>query len=129
MKLDPTAVEQLPLSPIPDDLETLEPLNDRVVLEVVGRQGVTRGGVILPDNATQEEFCRGRVLASGPGLWLPNGALVPTNLNPGDIVLFQRHASTKVKIGTMDVVLVNWRDVAGKLVAKKAKKAPKRKKA
>ena len=44
----------------------LEPLGDRLIVEVLEEEATTASGIVLPDTA-QEKPQRGKVLAVGPG--------------------------------------------------------------
>ena len=44
----------------------LQPLGDRLIVEVLDEEETTVGGIVLPDTA-KEKPQRGRVLAVGPG--------------------------------------------------------------
>lgn len=51
---------------------TLNPLDDRVVVEPVEAEETTAGGIVLPDTA-KEKPQRGKVVAVGPGRLLDSG--------------------------------------------------------
>ena len=53
----------------------LRPLGDRVVVKPLGREEVTKSGIVLPDTA-KEKPQQGEVLAVGPGRVLDNGERV-----------------------------------------------------
>ena len=44
----------------------LQPLGDRLIVEVLDEESTTASGIVLPDTA-QEKPQRGKVLAVGPG--------------------------------------------------------------
>ncbi len=68
------------------------PLNDQVVIRRKEKQGVTTGGVILPDSA-EKVSDRGIVIAHGPGKVLDNGFHKALQVQVGDLVVFQRYAA------------------------------------
>ena len=53
----------------------LKPLHDRVLVERVGSEDKTKGGIIIPDTA-QEKPMEGKVLAVGGGARNENGQIV-----------------------------------------------------
>ncbi|HYU73111.1 MAG TPA: co-chaperone GroES, partial [Ktedonobacteraceae bacterium] len=44
----------------------IQPLGDRVVVKPLGRESVTKSGIVLPDTA-KEKPQEGEILAVGPG--------------------------------------------------------------
>ena len=68
----------------------IRPLHDFVLLRRAPAEDTSAGGIIIPDNA-QERPQRGEVLAVGPGRVLENGARVPVDVEPGDVVYFPKH--------------------------------------
>src|SRR5690348_5707353 len=69
----------------------LQPLGDRVVVEVVEAEEATGSGIVLPDTAREKQQ-RGRVLAVGPGgRSEKNGERVPIDLVEGDEVVFSKY--------------------------------------
>src|SRR5919204_453991 len=61
----------------------LQPLGDRLIVEVLEDEETTASGIVLPDTA-KEKPQRGRVLAVGPGGRNDKGDVVPTNDAAGD---------------------------------------------
>ena len=53
----------------------LQPLGDRLIVEVLDEEESTTSGIVLPDTA-KEKPQRGRVLAVGPGSRDDNGKFV-----------------------------------------------------
>ena len=54
----------------------LQPLGDRLIVEVLEEEETTISGIVLPDTA-REKPQRGKVLAVGPGSRNDKGDLVP----------------------------------------------------
>ena len=50
----------------------LRPIDDRVVIEPLESEEVTKGGIVLPDSA-QEKPAQGKITAIGPGRLHDNG--------------------------------------------------------
>jgi len=50
----------------------IEPLDDRIVVEPIEAEKVTKGGIVLPDTA-KESRSRARSIATGPGRLLNTG--------------------------------------------------------
>ena len=80
----------------------LQPLGDRLIVEVLDEEQETMSGIVLPDTA-KEKPQRGRVLAVGPGSRDDNGEFVPMDLAEGDEIVFSKYGGTEIKVGTDDV--------------------------
>ena len=88
------------------------PLHDRVVVRRIDADQKTAGGIIIPDTV-QEKPQEGEVVAVGPGARNERGELVPTDLKPGDRVLFGKWSGTEVKIDGKDLLIMKESDVMG----------------
>src|SRR5881397_1290506 len=85
----------------------LQPLGDRLIVEVLEEEETTGSGIVLPDTA-REKPQRGRVLAVGPGERSENtGELIPMDVAVGDEIIFSKYGGTEVKLGAgADEVLI-----------------------
>ena len=90
----------------------IRPLHDRVVIRRVEEETTTKGGIVLPDTAT-EKPSRGKVIAVGSGKLLDNGEVRPVDLKEGDEVLFGKYAGTEVKVDDEDLIVMREDDVMG----------------
>lgn len=81
---------------------TIEPLNDRIVVQRLSDvSDRTKGGLYIPDNA-KEKPSEGTVIAVGPGRMLDSGVRMPPSLAPGDRVLFAKYGGTEVRVSDME---------------------------
>ena len=94
----------------------IRPLHDRVVIRRLEEETTTKGGIVLPDTAT-EKPSRGKVLAVGPGKLLDTGDTRPVDLQEGDEVLFGKYAGTEVKIDDEDLIVMREDDIMGVIEA------------
>ncbi|MCE2930566.1 MAG: co-chaperone GroES [Vampirovibrionales bacterium] len=88
---------------------TIQPLADRVVLEVIDETQQTAGGIFIPDSA-REKPQSAKVIAVGPGR-TENGVLVVPTVQVGQTVLFTKYAGTDVKLGSQDYKIVSEKDI------------------
>ena len=93
----------------------LQPLGDRLIVEVLEEEETTVSGIVLPDTA-KEKPQRGRVLAVGPGSRNDAGEVVPLDVAEGDEVIFSKYGGTEVKVGVDDVLILRESDVLAKVV-------------
>jgi chaperonin GroES len=102
----------------------LQPLGDRLIVEVLDEEETTIGGIVLPDTA-KEKPQRGKILAAGPGSRNDKGELIPLDVAVGDEIIFSKYGGTEVKLGVDEYLILRESDVLAK-VATKAKGKGKR---
>ena len=90
----------------------LKPLHDRVLVERVGQEDKTKGGIIIPDTA-QEKPMEGKVLAVGGGARNENGQIVALDVKKGDRILFGKWSGTEVKIDGKELLIMKESDIMG----------------
>ncbi|HET7280923.1 MAG TPA: co-chaperone GroES [Sphingomicrobium sp.] len=93
----------------------LQPLGDRLIVEVLEEEQETESGIVLPDTA-KEKPQRGHVLAVGPGPRGKQGELIRMDVAEGDEVVFSKYGGTEIRIGTDDVLILRESDVLAKVV-------------
>jgi chaperonin GroES len=92
----------------------LQPLGDRIVVEVVEEEQTTASGIVLPDTA-KEKPQRGRVLAVGKGRF-EDGKLIPLDVEVDDEIVFSKYGGTEIKVEGDDVLILRESDVLAKVV-------------
>ena len=92
----------------------LNPLDDRVVIEVLEAEEKTAGGIVLPDTA-KEKPQRGKVTAVGPGRLLKNGSRATLGLRVGDRVLFGKYAGTEVTVNEVEFKILRESEILAKV--------------
>jgi len=92
----------------------LNPLDDRVVIEVLEAEEKTAGGIVLPDTA-KEKPQRGKVTAVGPGRLLKNGSRATVGLRVGDQVLFGKYAGTEVTVNEVEFKILRESEILAKV--------------
>ena len=94
----------------------LQPLGDRLIVEVLEEEETTVSGIVLPDTA-KEKPQRGKVLAVGPGPRNDeSGEHVPMDVEEGDEIIFSKYGGTEIKLGSDDVLILRESDVLAKVV-------------
>jgi len=93
----------------------LQPLGDRLIVEVLDEEELTVSGIVLPDTA-REKPQRGRVLAVGPGARDEDGKFIEMDVAEGDEIVFSKYGGTEIKLGTDDVLVLRETDVLAKVV-------------
>ena len=103
----------------------LQPLGDRLIVEVLDEEETTISGIVLPDTA-KEKPQRGRVLAVGPGARDENGKHVPMDVAEGDEIIFSKYGGTEIKLGADEVLILRESDVLAKVTGSTPKKSKKK---
>ena len=87
----------------------LKPLADRVVIQSLEPEEVTKGGIILPGSA-KEKPQMAEVIAVGPG-GVVDGKDVTMYVNVGDKVIYSKYAGTEVKLDDKEYIVVRQNDI------------------
>jgi chaperonin GroES len=91
-------------------MASLKPMGDRVVVQAVQQEEVTRSGLVLPDTA-KEKPQEGNVIAVGPGRLLEDGKRVPLEVKEGDRIIYSKYSGTEFKLDGEDYLVLNERDI------------------
>jgi chaperonin GroES len=98
----------------------LQPLGDRLIVEVLEEEEITISGIVLPDTA-KEKPQRGKVLAVGPGPRGEDGEYIPMDVEEGDEIIFSKYGGTEIKLGADEVLILRETDVLAKVLSTGAK--------
>jgi chaperonin GroES len=90
----------------------IRPLHDRVIVQRIAEEEVTKGGIIIPDTA-KEKPQEGKVIAVGPGKVLDSGTKVAMDVKAGDKVLFGKYSGTEIKIDGEEFLMMREDDILG----------------
>lgn len=91
-----------------------EPLSDRILVKRATPKEISRGGIIIPENA-KERAVEGEVLAVGSGRRNDVGDLIAVHVAVGDRVLFGEYAGTEVQVDGEEYTVLREDDVLGRL--------------
>ena len=90
----------------------IQPLGDRVLVEPLKEDEVTKGGIIIPDTA-KEKPTQGKVIAIGTGKLDDAGKKIAFNVKVGDRVLMPKYGGTEVKVDGKEYQIVREEDILG----------------
>lgn len=71
----------------------IKPLGDRILVEQLTSEEVTKSGIVLPETAEKEKKAQGRIAAVGNG-----PAVAKLGLKIGDVVVFGKYSGEEVEI-------------------------------
>ena len=89
----------------------LKPLGDRLIVEPVNTDEVTKSGIILPDTIDKEKPEKGTVVAIGPGKLLENGTRLPLEVKVGDVVVFKKYSPDEVTVDDKEYLVLSESDI------------------
>ena len=104
------------LAKIKEDIMSIRPLGDKLVIKVIEDTEQTSGGIFIPDSA-KEKPQKGEVVAVGPGKTLDDGKKEEMEVKVGDVVLFAKYSGTDVKLNDENLKILSVKDVLGVLEA------------
>lgn len=90
----------------------IQPLGDRVLVEPMKEDEVTKGGIIIPDTA-KEKPQQGKVVAVGTGKLDDQGHKIPFNVKKGDLVLMPKYGGTEFKVDGKEYQIMREEDILG----------------
>ena len=88
----------------------LKPLNDHIVVKRLEQESVSKGGIIIPDNA-KEKPTKAIVMAVGSGKLGKDGKRIEMGVKAGDIVLFGKYSGSEVKLNGEEYMILREDDV------------------
>jgi len=95
----------------------LQPLADRVAVQPIEREEVTKGGIVLPDTI-KERPQEGKVVAVGPGRLSDDGKRITMDVKVDDIVIYTKYGGTEIKLDNEELMILRESDI---LAIKKTK--------
>jgi chaperonin GroES len=90
----------------------VKPLGDRVLVEVLEAEEMTKGGIVLPDTA-KEKPQQAKVVSVGKGKVTDEGKTVAPEVKEGDIVLYGKYSGTELKIDERNLLMLKEEDILG----------------
>lgn len=92
----------------------LQPLGNRVVVQIIEPQEeTTKGGIVIPESA-KEKPQQAEVIAVGPGK-RSDGELVKPEVEVGDRVVFGKYSGTEVGYEGEDYLVLDGDDILARL--------------
>lgn len=88
----------------------LQPLSDKVIVEVLTTEEKTASGLYLPDTA-REKPQEAKVIAVGKGKTLPSGKTVAPSIKTGDKVVFAKYSGSEVKVDDKEFLIMDQDDL------------------
>jgi len=88
----------------------IRPLHDKVLAKRVEIPNKTKGGIIIPETATEKPQ-EGEVVAVGNGRILEDGKVVPLEVKKGDKILFSKYGGNEISIEGEEYLILDENDI------------------
>jgi chaperonin GroES len=92
----------------------IRPLENRIVIKPLEKEGKTKGGIVLPDSA-KEKPQEGEVIAVGNCTLLDNGKRVPLSVKKGDRILYGKFSGNEIKINNQEYLILKEDEILAKI--------------
>ena len=89
---------------------SVKPLGDRVLVEPLEGEEVTKSGIYLPDTA-KEKPQEGTVISVGTGRVDDKGTRHDLEVKAGNKVLYGKYSGTEIKIEGKEYLILSERDI------------------
>ena len=90
----------------------LRPLHDRILIQRIEEETITKGGIIIPDTV-REKPAEGKIVSAGNGKIGDDGKRIPLEIKKGDQILFGKYSGTELKIEGEEYLIISEGDVLG----------------
>ena len=94
----------------------LQPLGDRLIVEAVNEDEISKAGIILPDTIDKEKPEKGKVISVGSGKMREDGTRLALEVKVGDVVFFKKYAPDEIKIDGKEYLILSESDILAVLV-------------
>ena len=91
---------------------TLNPLDDRVIVQPKEAETQTASGIYLPEGA-KEKPQTGTILSAGPGKRDDDGKRIAMNVKQGDTVLYGKYSGTEIEIDGTKLMIMRESELLG----------------
>lgn len=88
----------------------IQPLGDRVLVEILEAKEKTKGGIVLPDTA-KEKPQEAKVIAVGKGKVSDEGKVIPPEVKAGDTILFGKYTGSEIVVEDKEYLILKEEDI------------------
>jgi len=92
-----------------------KPLQDRILVESIEQDDITKNGIIIPDTA-KEKPIKGIVIEVGDGIRDKNGNFLNTEVKKGDKIMFTKWCGNEIKLNGKKYLLMKESEILGKIL-------------
>lgn len=88
----------------------VQPLGDRILVEVLEAKEKTKSGIVLPDTA-KEKPQEAKVVAVGKGRVSDEGKAITPEVKIGDVILFGKYTGTEITVEEKEYLILKEEDI------------------
>ncbi len=88
----------------------IQPLGDRILVEVLEAKEKTKSGIVLPDTA-KEKPQEAKIVAVGKGRVSDEGKTIAPEVKVGDKVLFGKYTGTEITVDEKEYLILKEEDI------------------
>ena len=88
----------------------VQPLADRIIVEVLEAKEITKGGIVLPDSA-KEKPQEAKVVAVGKGKVSDEGKVIAPEVKIGDTILFGKYTGSEITVDDKEYLILKEEDI------------------
>jgi len=88
----------------------IQPLGDRIMVEVLEAKEISKGGIVLPDTA-KEKPQEAKVIAVGKGRISEEGKIIAPEVKAGDKILFGKYSGTEIMLDDTEYLILKEEDI------------------
>jgi len=88
----------------------VQPLADRIIVEVLEAKEITKGGIVLPDSA-KEKPQEAKVVAVGKGKVSDEGKVITPEVKIGDTILFGKYTGSEITVDDKEYLILKEEDI------------------
>ena len=88
----------------------IQPLGDRILVEVLEAKEKTKSGIVLPDTA-KEKPQEAKIIAVGKGRVTEDGKTIPLEVKAGDKILFGKYSGAEITVDDKEYLILKEEDV------------------
>lgn len=88
----------------------IQPLGDRILVEVLEAKERTKSGIVLPDTA-KEKPQEAKVISVGKGRTSDDGKKIAPEVSAGDKILFGKYSGTEITMDEKEYLILREEDI------------------
>lgn len=88
----------------------IRPLSNKILIQPVEEEKMTKSGIVLPETASKEKPMMGTIVAVGPGK-MEDGKVSPMSVKVGDKILYKKYGPDEIEIDDKKYLIGDEDDV------------------
>jgi chaperonin GroES len=89
----------------------IKPLGNRVLVQLVKEEEITKSGIVLPDNVGKDKKTEGKIIAVGSGKITDDGIPIRIEVKVGDKVIIKSWGGDEVEFDGVEYKIFDVADI------------------